>query len=234
MRDNGAAMIARETINGLSRLGIEDDRTLAYSPYQNGKQEAFWDRLEGRLVAMVSSVKPLTLKFLNYSTQAWVEQEYNRSVHEETGCTPLQRVLEERDVSRRSPEYDQLRFAFTAELTRTQRRSDGTLTIDGVRFEVPSRYRHFDKLHVRYQSWDLCMAWLVDERTGNQLARIYPLDKTKNSNGARRTLTPPAQTADDSGQDAPNPVPPLLRKYLAEYAATGLPPAYIIKENDDE
>jgi hypothetical protein len=33
MRDNGAAMIARETINGLSRLGIEDDRTLAYSPY---------------------------------------------------------------------------------------------------------------------------------------------------------------------------------------------------------
>ena len=38
MTDNGAAMIATETRNGLARLGIEHETTLPYSPYQNGKQ----------------------------------------------------------------------------------------------------------------------------------------------------------------------------------------------------
>ncbi len=236
MMDNGSAMKAHETLNGLSRLGINDDKTLPYSPYQNGKQESFWEQVEGRLVAMLSSVKPLTLNFLNYSTQAWVEQEYNRSVHEEIGCAPIERVLKEKEVSRSAPDYDALRFAFTEEQKRTQRRSDGTLSINGVRFEVPSRFRHFPKLYVRYQNWDQSIAWLVDDRTGNQLARIYPLDKSKNSNGARRTLAPLADVPSDSGKEISEPIPPLLRKYIAEYAATGLPPAYLPKEknNDDE
>ncbi len=234
MMDNGGAMIALETINGLARLGIEDDKTLAYSPYQNGKQESFWNQVEGRLLAMISSVKPLTLKFVNDCTQAWVEQEYNRSMHEEIGCAPLDRVLGKRDVSRRAPEYDALRFAFCVEQSRTQRRSDGTVSIKGIRFEAPSRFRHFSKLNVRYQSWDQSMAWLVDDRTGNQLARIYPVDKAKNANGARRALAPAANAATDSDRDTADPIPPLLRKYLAEYAATGLPPAYITKENNNE
>ena len=39
LTDNGAAMLAEETQNGLARLGIEHKSTLPYSPYQNGKQE---------------------------------------------------------------------------------------------------------------------------------------------------------------------------------------------------
>jgi hypothetical protein len=31
-------------------------------------------------------------------------------------------------------------------------------------------------------------------------------------------------------KDGSDPIPPLLRKLLADYAATGLPPAYIPKE----
>jgi hypothetical protein len=180
-----------------------------------------------------SRVKPLTLKFMNDCTQAWVEQEYNRSAHEEIRCAPLDRALAKRDVSRRAPQYDALRYAFSVEQSRTQRRSDGTVSINGVRFEVPSRFRHFPKLDVRYQSWDQSMAWLVDDRTGNQLARIYPVDKVKNANGQRRALVPATDAGADSDSDA-DPVPPLLRKYIAEYAATGLPPAYIPKENNHE
>ncbi|MCG8701765.1 MAG: DDE-type integrase/transposase/recombinase, partial [Bacteroidales bacterium] len=84
MTDNGSAMLAGEFQTGLLELGIKHDLTLPYSPYQNGKQEAFWSQLEGRLLAMLTQVEPLTLEFLNQATQAWVEQEYNRSVHEET------------------------------------------------------------------------------------------------------------------------------------------------------
>ena len=47
MTDNGSAMVAEEVTEGLLRLGIVHERTLPYSPYQNGKQESFWGTLEG-------------------------------------------------------------------------------------------------------------------------------------------------------------------------------------------
>jgi len=44
LTDNGAAMIAAETRQGLERLGIIHETTLPYSPHQNGKQQSFWGR----------------------------------------------------------------------------------------------------------------------------------------------------------------------------------------------
>src|SRR5258708_36075129 len=79
LTDNGSAMVAEEVTQGLLRLGIVHERTLPYSPYQNGKQEAFWGTLEGRLMKMLDGVAELTLEVLNEATQAWVEIEYNRS-----------------------------------------------------------------------------------------------------------------------------------------------------------
>ena len=84
LTDNGSAMVAEEVTEGLLRLGIVHERTLPYSPYQNGKQEAFWGTLEGRLMKMLDGVAELTLEFLNQATQAWMEIEYNRAVHRET------------------------------------------------------------------------------------------------------------------------------------------------------
>jgi transposase InsO family protein len=148
MTDNGSAMIAHETENGLLRLGIKHDKTLPYSPYQNGKQEAFWTQLEGRLLNMLSRVEPLTLQFLNQVSQAWAEMEYNRKLHNEIGESPINQALKGTDVSRPSPESASLRFAFTDQERRTQRKSDGTATIKGIRFEVPSRFRHFQHLFI--------------------------------------------------------------------------------------
>ena len=232
MSDNGAAMTAHETENGLLRLGIVHERTLAYSPYMNGKLETFWGQVEGRLMAMLSKVEHLTLDFLNKVTQAWVEMEYNRSLHDEIGSTPLERLLHGPDVSRPAPDTEALRFAFTTQQRRTQRKTDGTLQIEGVRFEVPSRFRHFRYLHVRYQRWNLSSAYLVDQRSGDLLARIYPQDKTKNAHGYRRILQPPAESI--VPEVDPEPLPPLMRKLISEYAATGLPPAYIPKDEIDK
>lgn len=229
MTDNGAAMIAGETRDGLGRLGIEHETTLPYSPYQNGKQESFWGQLEGRMIAMLSGVEPLTLEFLNRVTQAWVEMEYNRSHHEEINCSPLDRFLRGPDVSRSSPDTLPLSFAFTVCESRRQRQSDGTIQLRGVRFEIPSRLRHFPRLHVRYRSWDLSKAWVVDQQTNSRLADIYPLDKIGNSNGARRALAPSTEDLPPAAAES-DPHPPLLRKLLREYAATGMPPAYIAKD----
>ena len=70
MSDNGSAMIDAETREGLLRIGVHHERTLPYSPYQNGKQEAFWRVVEGRLLAMLEGVPDLSLELLNRATQA--------------------------------------------------------------------------------------------------------------------------------------------------------------------
>ena len=67
LTDNGAAMVAEEVTEGLLRLGIVHERTLPYSPYQNGKQESFWGTLEGRLMKMLDGVAELTLELAQRS-----------------------------------------------------------------------------------------------------------------------------------------------------------------------
>ena len=229
MTDNGSAMKAAETVQGLQRLGLVHELTLPYSPYQNGKQESFWGQVEGRLLSMLDGCKDLTLARLNEATLAWVELEYNRKVHSEIGSPPLTRFVTVRDVGRPCPSNEALGQAFTAQWSRTQRQSDGTISVEGVRFELPSRYRHFKQVSVRYAAWDLSRVYLVDARSGQVLTRLYPQNKQKNAEGRRRNKEPLVQrtgtATPPSGQMAP-----LLRKLIAEYAATGLPPAYLPKD----
>jgi putative transposase len=222
LSDNGAAMVAEEFSRGLLALGIVHETTLPYSPHQNGKQEVLWASVEGRLMAMLDGVEELTLELLNQTTLAWVEQEYHRAVHSELGESPLTRYLAGPDVGRECPGSDALRAAFRLQVSRKQRRSDGTLSLEGRRFEVPARYRHLEHLCVRYARWDLGRVDLVDPRSGMILCPLYPLDKSANASGVRRSL----------GAVTEAPVPasdmaPLLRQYLADYAATGLPPPYL-------
>ena len=192
MSDNGAAMVAAEFTQGLLRLGVNHATTLPHSPYQNGKQESFWGQIEGRLIAMLEGHKDLTLSFLNEATQAWVELEYNRKEHSETGEPPLDRYLEGPTVARRCPSLEELDLAFLGEWTRSQRRSDGTISIEGRRFEVPSRFRHLRRVTVRYARWDLRRVVLVDEHTGVVLSSLYPVDPVKNASSRRRPSSPPS------------------------------------------
>lgn len=230
MSDNGAAMVAGEFTEGLTRLGILHQPTLPYSPYQNAKQEVFWARVEGRLMAMLEGEPELTLATLNAATCAWIEGEYHRSVHGEIGTTPLARFLGDPQVGRPCPDSDRLRQAFRVEVVRTQRRSDGTLSLDGKRFEIPARYRTLTQLTLRYARWDLGHVDLVDPHTGVILGPLYPLDKAKNANGQRRRLadteltTPPSSTPITA-------MAPLLRQLIDEQTASGLPPAYLPKES---
>jgi putative transposase len=226
MTDNGSAMIADEVTQGLLRLGIVQERTLPYSAYQNGKQESFWGNVEGRLLAMLDGYPELTLAFLNEATQAWVEIEYNCAVHRELGCTPVERFARAPDVLRPSPSSDALRAAFRLEAKRRQRQSDGTISVEGVRFEVPSRFRHFRELVVRYARWDLGRVDLVDPRHGTVLAPLYPLDRTANADG-RRAAVPVADADAVVERPRTGVLPPLLQQILADYSATGLPPAYL-------
>jgi hypothetical protein len=146
--------------------------------------------------------------------------------------SPLDSLVRDKAVSRPCPDTRELRLAFCAEESRSQRRGDGTVAIKGVRFEVPARMRHLQRLQILYQTWDLSVAYLVGPKDGRLITEIYPQDKTQNSSGVRRTITPDTPLPSTPRQT--EPIPPLLRRLLADYAATGLPPAYIPKEEKDK
>ncbi len=151
-------------------------------------------------------------------------------MHRETGRSPLERFAQAPDVLRTSPTSNALRDAFRLESKRRQRKSDGTISVEGVRFEVPARFRHFQDVSVRYARWDLGRVDLVDPRNGTVLAPLYPLDRTANADARRPFVGPPSQEIPAvSGTDRDKPLPPLLKKILEEYSATGLPPAYLPK-----
>jgi hypothetical protein len=226
LTDNGAAMVAAEVRQGLETLGIVHETTLPYSPYQNAKQEVFWAQVEHRLLAMLEGDPELTLERLNAATQAWVELEYHRTIHTELGVSPLERYLAGPDVGRPSPSSEELRRVFRAAVDRTQRRSDGTVSLEGRRFEVPARYRHLTRLRVCYARWDLAAVDLIDPHSRAILCALYPLDKAANADGQRRRLEPAGPATREAAPTTPT-IAPLLRKLMADYAATGLPPAYL-------
>jgi hypothetical protein len=99
--------------------------------------------------------------------------------------------------------------------------------VGGVRYELPVRFAHMQLVILRAPGWDKSQMILVDPDTDAPLARLLPQDKTKNASGQRRGI------ASDNISTTPTPeasLPALLKKWLADYAATGLPAAYLPKE----
>lgn len=224
MSDNGKAMTSNEFTSGLKSLSILHETTLPYSPEQNGKQEVFWAQVEGRLMSMIESKKVVTLKELNHMTQAWAEMEYNKKIHSETKSTPLKRYLSGTSVLRPCPSSEILKKSFRRTEKRKVRRSDGTISLSGKRFEIPQSYRHLLEISVQYCFWDLSNVDLSCCETGKVLCRIFPINKNKNSNAQRRSVKPLTQIIDS------DEVAPIMDELLKKYSETGLPPAYQPKD----
>ena len=230
MTDNGGAMISAEFTEGIERLGILHQPTLPYSPYQNAKQEVFWAQVEGRLMAMLESEQNIDLSLLNTATLAWIEQEYHRTIHTEINDTPLNRYLSAQDVGRPCPNTETLKSMFCAQVKRTLRKSDASFSLAGRRFEVSSHYRHLSELTVRYARWDLSFALLIDHHSNLCLERVYPQDKAANASGLRRALSKDNRIQHPKEIEG---IAPLLKKLMSDFAATGLPPPYLSKEEKD-
>jgi hypothetical protein len=120
------------------------------------------------------------------------------------------------------------------DVKRTQRQSDGTISLEGRRFEVPDRFRHMRNLTVRYARWDLSHIDLIDPRSAKVIAPIYPLDKEANASGRRRPREPLANISSDPIAPMSNTIPPLMKALMEEYASTGMLPAYLPKTSEEE
>ena len=73
---------------------------------------------------------------------------------------------------------------------------------------------------------------LFEEHFGALLAPLYPLDRTKNGQKARRLVAEVASPVSaPTTTIATNPeVAPLLRQLITAYDRAGLPPAYVPKD----
>jgi transposase InsO family protein len=224
LSDNGAAMLAAETREGLERLSILQHTTLPQSPEQNGKQESFWTVVEGWLMAMLEGELELTLELLNRATQAWIEQEYHRRVHSDTEQTPLDRCLSSPSVVRPCPSSDALRRAFRMEVKRKQpQRRNHHRRRRPLR--AARRLPHPALGHRTRRALGSLQVDLVDPRSGSHLSTLLPLDREKNADRRRRALPSHDQNVPDTDAATRRTgVAPLLQKQMADYAATGLPP----------
>jgi len=235
LSDNGSAMISGEFTRGLLELGIVHHKTLPYSPYQNGKQETFWANVEGRLLAMLENQENLTLRQLNQTTQAWVEGDYHQKGNEALkGRTPIDCYLQHHDVGRDCPGSQALQKAFRKQTKRKQRRSDGTISLEGKRFEVPSAYHSLVYITVRYAHWDLSVIDMIDPDTSTILTPLYPQNKSANANGVRRLRVSESTPEPQAQASSCSATPPYLQKLLNDYAATGLPQRYLPKDEIGE
>ncbi len=81
---------------------------------------------------------------------------------------------------------------------------------------------------MRYARWDLSCVDLYDERHGTRLCVVVPLDKAANADGRRHVREAPTPVGDaTTPMPEPEAIAPRLRELMAQYAATGLPPAYV-------
>jgi putative transposase len=76
----------------------------------------------------------------------------------------------------------------------------------------------------------LSQVHLAEPKTGAILCRLFPLDKKKNAQGERAAKASALDKPAAALSPAPTSMAPLLQKLIQQYAITGLPPAYLPKQ----
>ena len=111
-------------------------------------------------------------------------------------------------------------------IKRTTRKTDGIITIDGVRFELPPFHRHLNEAPVRYARWDLGEAELLCSETLKPLATLLPLNKLANSMGKRNidesrlkeVALKDIEESEEILSISSDTLPPLLARCLEDHA----------------
>jgi hypothetical protein len=133
------------------------------------------------------------------------------------------------------------------EIRRTLRKQDSTITLDGVRFQIPQQYSHIDSILLRYSRWDLGEAEILCPDTHKSLCLIYPLNKLENSNALRKNTESKVEQKNSSSFEEENgefldlnthQIPPLLahllRQHALQYPLSGYIPLSKKEDNSDE
>ncbi len=157
--DNGKVYHATQFAAACASLGIECRHTAPYSPESKGKQERWFLNVRLQFLPEVETSALSTLAELNESFWAWLELVYHRSVHSETGQSPLDRY-QAGIASVRQADGEILRKAF---LWREKRkvRKDGRIELQGNTYRVDAQFVS-RQIELRFDPFDLSIleVWL--------------------------------------------------------------------------
>lgn len=171
--DNGKVYRAGHMRHIAATLGIHAIVfTKAYRPEGHGKIEAFNRLAKAAFVAEVKASSIATLDELNEAFVAWMDLDYNRRVHGETGQTPDVRWRAGVDAIRYASD-DRMHAAFRWKERRTPDKA-GVFSLFGTKYQVDSKLRrkHID---VYYDPSDLGEVD-VHRHHGDFVERVRPFE----------------------------------------------------------
>jgi putative transposase len=135
--DNGAAFSSRDLALACARLDVALIHSRPYIPQGRGKIERFFRTVRTSFLAALDPAALESFETLNAAFAAWLDR-YHHRVHSSLNATPIARFLDskrpKRWVSRQ--EID-LHFYCTL---RRKVRSDCTVSVNAVRYEVPAEW----------------------------------------------------------------------------------------------
>ena len=182
----------------------------------------------GTPLPMLEGEPELSLDLLNSATQAWVEEEYQRKEHSEIGETPSRGTCAGPASAARAPAP----MRCGAPSARRSRANSAAATAPSPSRACASRFPPPTARSCSSASASRAgispASTSVDPRSGDHLATLLPLDKARNAERVRRVAH---ARADAASPRAAVGIAPLLRALMADYAATGLPPAYLPKHD---
>lgn len=157
--DNGKVYHATQFAAACASLGIFCKHTAPFSPESKGKQERWFLNVRQQFLPEVETSALSTLAELNESFWAWLELVYHRSLHSETGQSPLDRY-QAGIASVRQADGEILRKAF---LWREKRkvRKDGRIELQGNTYRVDPQFVS-RQIELRFDPFDLSVleVWL--------------------------------------------------------------------------
>jgi len=136
--DNGSTFVSDQTRRILDTLGIPLIHSRPGMPKGRGKIERFFRTVRTQFEITLDPSSIRSIQDYDMRFRSWLESEYHRQPHSGLGGrTPLDAYLEgTAHIFRLDPTID-LDEVFCHEESRTVA-NDGTVSVDGIRYEVPS------------------------------------------------------------------------------------------------
>lgn len=200
--DNGAAYRAH-TLQGIcARLGIHLIHCRPYAPEGKGKLERWHRTCRDQFLGELDERLIRSLDDLNARLWAWLEAVYHRAPHAGlAGMTPLARYQQDlakiRPLGPRAAQLDALFWHRVSRLVR----KDGTVSYQGMRFEVPFELAGQTVRLVVDPHAEAVIG--VENEHGASIGRATPLDALANLD-RRRHKPNPAPASDAGRASGPN------------------------------
>ena len=156
--DNGAAFRSRHLSHVAAKLSMHLPHTPAYRPQGRGKVERFFRTVRDQCL---SGIKTESLEAIKKLLETWID-EYHHRIHDGIGCSPLNKRLASKRVTRTLPDVAQLDHFFGMQERRKIHRN-GTLHLLGKVFDVKNALPG-SIVDIHYLPWDLSLIHVGPER----------------------------------------------------------------------